>query len=222
MECRGTWGRKKGKHQSQRPFTLAESHWNHTWKTVLFFLKRWLLGPVPGNSDLIGLGYGLGIGIFQEHSWVGADYIMWFWNNQYPTCFRIMLAPLHLGWIPQQTKEDGPAFRDPWWHLLQGSCGRQPASSWQEVTGNVLPGLSSRKCDPPEHLVCFGFVDMLNLTSDSVSLFVLPPMRLRSNSMLAYGLHSSLLISLLELVFSHLNFLFRHFNFKKYFPAIFL
>ena len=77
----------------------------------------------------------------------------------------------------------------------------------------MLPGLSSRKCDPPEHLVCFGFVDMLNLTDDSASLFVLAPMRLRSYSMLAYGLHSSLLISLLELVFSHLNFLFRHFNF---------
>ena len=77
----------------------------------------------------------------------------------------------------------------------------------------MLPGLSSRKCDPPEHLVCFGFVDMLNLTNDSASLFVLAPMRLRSYSMLAYGLHSSLLISLLELVFSHLNFLFRHFNF---------
>lgn len=68
------WGRgmqrhlgEKGKHQSQRPFTLAESHWNHTWKTVLCFLKHWLLGPVPGNSDLIGLGYDLGIGIFQEH-----------------------------------------------------------------------------------------------------------------------------------------------------------
>ena len=36
----------------------------------------------------------------------------------------------------------------------------------------MLPGLSSRKCDPPEHLVCFGFVDMLNLTDDSASLFI--------------------------------------------------
>ena len=86
----------------------------------------------------------------------------------------------------------------------------------------MLPGLSSRKCVPAEHLVCFGFIDMLTLTNDSVSLFVLAPMRLRSYSMLAFGLHSSLLISLLEPVFSHLNFLFRHFNFKKYFPIIFL
>ena len=147
---------------------------------------------------------------------------MLFWNHQFPTCFRIMLAPLDLGWRPQQTKEDGPAFRDPWWRLLQGSCGHQPASSWQEVTGNLLPGLSSSTCVPAEHLRCFGFIDTLNLTDDSVSLFALAPMRLRSYSMLAYGPHSSLLISLLELVFSHLNFLFRHFDFKKYFPIIFL
>lgn len=46
----------------------------------------------------------------------------------------------------------------------------------------------------------FGFVDMLNVISDSVSLFILAPKKLRSNSILAYELHSSLPISLLELV----------------------
>lgn len=29
--------------------------------------------------------------------------------------------------------------------------------------GEMLPGLSLRKCDSLEHLVCFGLVDVLNL-----------------------------------------------------------
>lgn len=73
----------------------------------------------------------------------------------------------------------------------------------------MLPGLSFRKGDSTEHLVCFCLVDMLNLINDSVSLFILAPKRLGSNSVLPYGIHSSLLISLLELVFSHLKILFR-------------
>lgn len=54
---------------------------------------------------------------------------------------------------------------------------------------------------------------MLNLINDSVSLFILVLLKLRSNSLLIYGLHSSL--SLWDLVFSHLNFLFRLLQFLK-------
>lgn len=89
------------------------------------------------------------------------------------------------------------------------AVGHQPASSSGDATGKMLPGLSFRKCDSPEHLVCFCLVDMLNLINDSVSLFILAPRKLGSNSILPYGVHSSLLISLLELVFSHLRILFR-------------
>lgn len=62
------------------------------------------------------------------------------------------------------------------------AVGHQPASSSQGAARNMLPGLSSRKCDSPEHLICFGLVDMLNLKNDSVSLFILAFMKLRSKS----------------------------------------
>lgn len=45
----------------------------------------------------------------------------------------------------------------------RGAVEHQLASALWEAAGKMLPGLSFRKWDSPEHLVCFGLVDMLNL-----------------------------------------------------------
>lgn len=63
-----------------------------------------------------------------------------------------------------------------------------------------------RKRDSPEHLDCFYLVDMLNLINDGIPLFILAVRKLRTNFILPDGLHSSLLMSFLELLPFHSKF----------------